>query len=292
MQKGLKNSFLPFVFRFLLMSHDFVHTYFTQAIIEQGVAGYNIVNTSVYAIGFAIAVIGAYKLLKKLNIKVDRNFVLGILPFILLGSALRVVRDSTTIPSPLLVSPLIYFSIFIIATTSLLVGVGVARKTKFDYHKIWGLLGIVALAVAAWWLAPIGVQNWPAVGLITVITAGWAIVIFGVYKSRIFKWLTFQNSGLLGAHMFDATTTFVALQFFASAGYYEQHVVSNAVIGFLGPAGQFILKLAVVPPVLYLLDRELKKPEDAQLRGFLKVAILLLGLAPGLRNALRLALGV
>jgi uncharacterized membrane protein len=339
------------------MSHDFIHTYFTQAIVEQGVAGYNIINTPVYAALFAIAVIGAYKLLNRLDIKIDKRFVLGIFPFIVLGSVLRVVRDSGAVPSPLLVSPLIYFVVFAIATASLLVSVGIARmfsgrgkgkdgvihKTEgatpsslanrgVSYHIIWSVLGLLSLAIAGAFLLPLGVKNWQAVGYIAGITALWLIAILGIYRWHAFKWLTVENAGLLAAHLFDASTTYVALQFFAGSGYYEQHVVSNLIIGVLGPAGQFVLKLAVVPLVLYMLDKELptglagvrakqeagEKPgakvvvidskaagaahpeagamaaaeRNARLRSFLKIAILILGLAPGLRNGLRLALGV
>jgi uncharacterized membrane protein len=301
------------------MTEDFIGTYFTKAILEEGVAGYNIINTPIYAVLFALAVLGAYRLLKKLNITIDKKFTLGIFPFILLGGVLRVVRDANVVQSPLLVSPIIYFTIFVLAVATLIISVlvsrmlaGKAEKTQSDspaiigahfaavaqrtsaisYHIIWCILGLISLAFAAFPLFHIGVNNQQAVLYIAGITAMWFISMLGVYRWHIFKWFTPANAGLLGVHMFDATTTYVALQFFASSGYYEQHVVSNVVIGFLGPAGQFVLKLVVVPIVLYILDKELCKPEQSQLRNFLKIAVLILGLALGLRNMLRLALGV
>ncbi|MEM7813738.1 MAG: DUF63 family protein [Candidatus Aenigmatarchaeota archaeon] len=312
---------------------DFFQQYFIQPIITEGVAGYNAFNTPLYALGFALAVFGAYKLLKRLNIKIDRYFLAGILPYILAGGVWRVVRDARISESPLLVTPLIYFAVFAVAVAGLLISVGIEKfaiKTKLikakkgragevqkagpesasarmfsrpinfvpsSYFKVWCLIGLAVLFSGFIILAPLPIQNWNALGIIAGLSAVWAVVLFGpAYRIgpriKALAVFTRENCGLLWAHLFDASTTFTALQFFEGAGYYEQHVVSNAVINALGPAGQFILKLAVLVPVLWLIDRELAKPEDAQLRGFIKIAILILGLAPGVRNGLRLALGV
>jgi uncharacterized membrane protein len=281
---------------------DFLQQYFIDPIVTQGVAGYNIFNTPIYALGFAVAAFAAYKLLKRLHVKIDRAFLIGILPFILSGGVWRVVRDAKIIESPLLVTPLIYLVLFIAAVSTLLVSVGLERflisrkKVRAGfYYKIWFVFGAIVLLYGFALLSRLPVQNWNALGTIAALSAGWAVVIFAANKFSKIKVLsvfTRENSGLLWAHMFDASTTFTALQFFATSGYYEQHVVSNVVIGVLGPVGQFVLKLVVLLPVLWLLDRELAKKQDAQLRGFLKIGILILGLALGLRNGLRLVLGV
>ena len=356
------------------MAADFFYDNFWGPIVEQGVAGYNVINTPVYAVLFAVAVFVSYKLLKKLNIRIGRNFVIGVFPFIVLGSVLRVVRDSKIVPSPLLVSPLIYFSLFFIAVISLLISVAVDRyvirggrkggtgyfggkdaggekdrvvkeiRSKLEigctktesgahlkaaptshlvpsfvpgifsmfanfftkgghsattarfepssYYKIWAVIGWILVIYGLFLLSPLGIKNVFALEVIAGISAVFAVVLFFLYKTHKIKLLSLENTGLIWAHLFDAATTFTALQFFASAGYYEQHVVSNIVIGFLGPAGQFVLKLVVVPVVLWALDKELPAPENRFLRNFLKVAILIVGFAPGLRNGIRLVLGV
>jgi len=282
---------------------DFLQQYFIDPIVTQGVAGYNIFNTPLYALGFALAALGAYKLLKRLDVKIDRSFLIGILPFILSGGVWRVVRDALIIESPFLVTPLIYFVLFVVAVSTLLISVGVERflisrkKVRAGfYFKIWFMLGLIVLLYGFSLLARLPIQSWDALGIITALSAVWGAAIFAVYKLKdrikVLAVFTRENAALLWVHMFDASTTFTALQFFATSGYYEQHVVSNIVIGTLGPAGQFILKLVVLIPVLWLLDKELAKKQDAQLRGFLKIGILILGLALGLRNGLRLVLGV
>ena len=303
--------------------YDFFQQYFIDPIVTQGVAGYNIFNTPVYALGFAIAAFAAYKLLKRLRVKIDRSFLIGILPFILAGGVWRVVRDARLVETPLLVTPLIYFSLFVAAVSTLLISVGVerlikARERRADsvpksYYKIWFVLGMVVLLSGFVLLARLPVQNWDALGIIAALGVGWAVVIFTANKlsssfrgkalaerkgasllplRKVLSIFTRENSGILWVHMFDATTTFTALQFFAQSGYYEQHVLSGAVINALGPVGQFALKLVVLIPVLWLLDRELPRKQDAQLRGFLKIAILILGLALGVRNGLRLGFGI
>ena len=58
---------------------------------------------------------------------------------------------------------------------------------------------------------------------------------------------------------------------------------------FLGPQVMFLLKFVVVVPVLYYID---KYTEDRELSNFLKLVVLVLGLAPAARNLVRLIAGV
>jgi uncharacterized membrane protein len=58
---------------------------------------------------------------------------------------------------------------------------------------------------------------------------------------------------------------------------------------FLGPQVMFLLKLAVVLPVLYLIDRYV---EEKEFNSFLKIVIFILGMAPAARNITRLMVGV
>jgi len=295
---------------------------FVQPILEQGVAGYNIVNTAVYGIIFALAVFGVYKLLQRLKINIDRKFLLGITPFIIMGSVFRVIRDAKIYESWVFVSPIIYMFIFVVALLALLLAIGVERfaerklekwyssgmavsrkqseilqqrpamrllKFLSDYHKLWAIIGIIIVIAGLIMLSPIGISNWPGIGFVVLITAVWCAILLLIYKSKKLKLFSKENTGILGVHLFDATTTFVAVGFF---GYYEQHVVSSAAISLVGPIAQFALKIVVVLAVLWALDKYLKGKENENLRNFLKIAIIILGLAPGLRNFTRLGLGV
>ncbi len=311
---------------------DFFQTYF----MDYACRGYNIYNTAVYGILFAIAVFGAYKILKRLKLDIDRRFLIGIFPFIVLGPVLRVLEDSMELSGsmqPMLCSPLIYFVVFAVALGALLFAIGVenifskkkqpagivlAKNSKkpasssdlslgvggrgkgwWEYWKMWFAIGLILDIFFIACLLQVGIKNYLGIGLVLGIAAVWWVAIFAFYKIKKHMhaklhgahagWLTRFNAFLLGIHMFDATTTFVALQYFP---YYEQHVLSNAAISIVGPAGQFLIKLPIVLIVLYLLERELPKKEDENMKNFIKIAILILGLGPGLRNFLRLGLGV
>jgi uncharacterized membrane protein len=125
------------------------------------------------------------------------------------------------------------------------------------------------------------------------ITLAWTLGFFFLtflgrrYSIKPLKMVfTKVNSAILSFHMLDASATFASLSFF---GYSEQHVLPNLLIPYLGPASMFLLKLLVLIPVLYIIDRE---TEPGNFRNFLKTAIIILGLAPGLRDLLRLLLMV
>ena len=106
---------------------------------------------------------------------------------------------------------------------------------------------------------------------------------------KLSQLFTNENTFLINVHMFDATTTFVALTYFP---YFEQHVLPGFLISIFGPVVMYALKLVVVSVVLYYFDKELSKPQDMEKRTFLKIIVLILGLGPGLRNFLRMIMGV
>jgi uncharacterized membrane protein len=88
------------------------------------------------------------------------------------------------------------------------------------------------------------------------------------------------------AHLFDASSTYIAVDFY---GYNEQHVLPNALTGLVGSAiVMFPLKIAVILGALYIIDTYI---EDRTVANMLKLAIFILGLAPGLRNFLSLIMG-
>ncbi|MFB6190257.1 MAG: DUF63 family protein, partial [Candidatus Nanohaloarchaea archaeon] len=98
---------------------SFVVNKFWQPAIGKA-ADYNVFNTSAYALGFAAAAayIG-FPALKKLGVKLDRQFFLSVTPYILMGSAVRVVEDRMIVDSFLLVTPFIYFVMFFLTLGTL-----------------------------------------------------------------------------------------------------------------------------------------------------------------------------
>jgi uncharacterized membrane protein len=62
--------------------------------------GYTIEKTLVFALLFVVLAFVIYKVLKKLKIKVDRRSIIATLPFIFLGSSLKVIVDNGIIKKP------------------------------------------------------------------------------------------------------------------------------------------------------------------------------------------------
>lgn len=280
---------------------DFVKTYYIDPIYNG--AGYNIYNTITYAVIFILISVLVFKMIKKLNITLDKKFFLSITPFIILGGLLRALEDASAIKNPLFITPLIYVTIFFIALISLVVSKYIGKK---NYYKIWASIGVVLLAYS---LTFVKVTNDTGLVLILGITLAWIVAIFlfgkfisfnipsnkiGVLNKRFIfvSWMkskiknvSLENETVLSAHMFDATTTFVSIQYFP---YYEQHVLPGFLIGIFGPAIMFVLKLVVVSIVLYYIDKE----QNNEQKLFIKMLILILGLGPGIRNFVRLIMGV
>jgi uncharacterized membrane protein len=88
------------------------------------------------------------------------------------------------------------------------------------------------------------------------------------------------------SQMVDASSTFVALSFY---NYWEQHVLPGFFIDIFGPVSIFFLKLPIILLANYYIDKEVA---DSEKRTFIKIAVLTLGLAPGIRSGLRLGAGV
>ena len=97
---------------------------------------------------------------------------------------------------------------------------------------------------------------------------------------------------ILYGHFLDAAATYRALDFY---GYGEKHVLSNFLIESSGTAlVMFPMKAVAIGAILYVLEVELRSDlkKDALLQGLLRAALLILGLSPGLRDMLRLVMGV
>ncbi len=272
---------------------DFFQQYFIDPVIQG--TGYNIVNTLTYAVLLIIAVFITYKLLKKMKIVIDNKFLIGVLPYVILGGLLRALEDAASY-GIWFKTPIIYIVIFVVAFVGLLISKFIeilSRKGRWNisYHMTWAAIGFLLVLAG---LSQVALRVPFAFAAIITLSIFWTLLLVFLKKlsdrtKKLQNLFTWENTALLGVHMFDATTTFVALQYFP---YFEQHVLPSFLIGIFGPAVMFALKFFVVGAVLYVLDKELKEKKDLEKRKFIKLVILILGLAPGLRNFFRLIMGV
>ncbi len=98
------------------------------------------------------------------------------------------------------------------------------------------------------------------------------------------------NLLMIFSHMFDATATWRGVAYYS---YNEKHVFSSFLMDV--PYGPFLFMTAKILTILlfiYLLDVAYGKDIDDDTRNLIKMAVVVLGLAPGIRDALRIALGV
>ncbi|MGZ7048511.1 MAG: DUF63 family protein [Methanobacterium sp.] len=245
--------------------------------------GYTLFNTIVFGIILGIAVILIIKMFKYIK-KDPGDIFIPLIPFIFFGSSVRALVDNGIYPLTLwLVTPGIYILTGFIAIATLLLSVFVERKTNFDYRYLMLIVGVILCIPNILFINHI---NWIA---FFEVMGSWALIssIFILLRN---KWDLLKNklnlSALL-AHLFDASATFVAIDFY---GYGEQHVLPNALMSLTGTAAiMFPLKIAVILLALYVIDEYI---EDRTIKNMLKLAIFILGLAPGLRDFLSLSMGV
>lgn len=249
--------------------------------------------TIVYGMLLVTAVWLSYKyVIKKLGVRVDGAFVRAIVPFIVFGALARSVGDviRSTTPDSILVrvfiTPGVYILLFAITLATLFAAVKLERANKTPYWKTMVGVGAALSIVTFAFLLSVGIPNWKGAALALFIAALWAPVVYALSRA-LPKYLTRENAALLWAHLFDASATFTALAF--HTGLFEEHVLPRFLIHTLGlgPGVMFALKLAVVWPVLYYIDKDVKDPEY---RTWLKVVVLVLGLALGIRDVMAIGL--
>ncbi len=269
---------------------EFVYRYYIDPILYD--TGYNVVNTITWALVLGLSLFAVYRLLKRLGIKIDEGFILATAPYIAMGSLLRVVEDASIVPSPLsyvLITPLIYFLVFAVALGLLVVCVGlwgVSSRMRLGYGLCGAVLDILLIVVLVCTLS--SANTWVPAAILGLSLVALVGVLLG---TRPFTHL-FQsplNAAIVWAHMFDASSTFVGLDLL---GYVEKHVVPTLVIEHVNTAlVMYPLKLGIYLPVLYLIDVHMED-ESKDFIHLLKLTLLVLGLAPAIRNTLRMTFGI
>jgi|GEM_PF-736257 len=96
------------------------------------IEGYTLISELTYGIILILAIIGIYKLLKRLNITIDWRFCLALTPYILFGPVTRVLEDTTYYTEPAVytfISPLLYLQTAAYVFLFLFIGYTIERKT-------------------------------------------------------------------------------------------------------------------------------------------------------------------
>ena len=244
--------------------------------------GYTTLNTVVFGIILGLVILLLIKMFRWLD-KDPKDLFIPLIPFIFFGSSARALVDNGIYPlTYILVTPGIYLLTGFSAILTLLVAILIERKTKWDYRYIIFAVGAAMCVPNLYYSQQINpVATLQVLGSWALISAPFVLLSrkWGLLKDKF-------NLSVLLAHLFDASTTFIAVDYY---GYGEQHVLPNALTQLVDSAiVMYPLKIAVILPALYVIDTYV---EDKTIRNMLKLAIFILGLAPGLRNFLSLIMG-
>jgi uncharacterized membrane protein len=237
---------------------------------------YNIFDTTAYAILAILLISLIYKILKG-KTKFDSGLMLDILPFIILGSIIRVYADTgfyerffwTVTPGVWILMVILFFASFFLDKL-------LKKKIFITY------LPIILILIH---LPSFKIANFAAIPLYALFFSLSIIPLFLLRK----KYSMLKDNLSLAAiisHMFDATSTFVNIDFF---NYVEVHIVGSFFTQLFNTGlVMYALKLIVLLPLLHYLNKD----SDRESGNYLKIIICVLGLGPGIRNFVTILLGV
>jgi uncharacterized membrane protein len=293
--------------------------------------GYTIVSEIGYMLILVYMLVGVYLLLERLDIADDPNLYFAFVPFMLLGGALRVVEDGTDRAvgagveplvqyplSSIIISPVIYGTVFLMTLASLLACLELDRRGVVDsYYRATAGVGI-ALVVATMAYLTMGALTtgystlYLSVLVSTVAIA--SVLSYGLY------WI-FENyapevnsgTGLIGllviwGHAIDGVANVILADWLDAINvpltYYPKHPANAFIISTteaLQPAGLtaaigtswpfLFVKLAVASLVVWLFNDEFLD-ESPRYALLLLIAVTAVGLGPGTRDMLRATFGI
>jgi len=240
---------------------------------------YNPFNTTVYALIFGIAALYlVYPVSKKLDVDFDREFFIGISPYVFLGGAARSLKDVNAINTILFETPFIYLVMFVFTIGALFTSKKFAKYQDIEYHKLlFGIGSAVFLAVISLY----NFSNFDAVIYFLGMMLTWIIPFYLILKLARPDILSYSFTVPIGAHYFDASTTITSLAF----GGVEKHVLAQFFTANFGVIGMFVMKTAVIVPIVYYINENMEGEE----KNYYLFLIALLGIALGTRNLISLA---
>ena len=298
--------------------------------------GYTVVSEIGYAVTLIFFLIGVLYLLRYLEVGHRKRFFFALTPFMFLGGALRVVEDANdaalnagidtllTYPAnTLIISPIIYFTMFAFTLAALVGAVWLEREGHVEeYEQVLfgvGVVGTVLTVGFLLWFVPTqlagripGAGFYPQMSLFVLVAS--AVLAYGIYRLLEAR-LPVVNAGtglaglvVLFAHAVDGVANVVASDWLDPLGipveYGAKHPVNRFIIDAtesLQPAGLssvigtswpfLVIKLVAATAVVYVFDRTIFE-ENPRYAIVLLVAIVAVGLGPGTRDMLRATFGI
>jgi len=278
---------------------------------------FTIVSEIVYGVVVASALYGLYQLLKKWDIGIDFSFFLGLLPFILYGSIARVLEDSQFFAEPLVfwfVTPLIYIQALILTLIALSIAVylhKIKKLEKFNIPCITGIFGTILLIPFLYYLILwMTGSMWSLSSglflnvflLVSIVCTAITLTVLIISKYIQPFWRNSQvfsspiNLFMIFGHQLDGIASYVSIYDPLKMGlptYIEKHPASDFLLQIWPPLFP-IVKFILIIGIIYILDILYSEELQSQklFVNLLKIGIFILGFAPGLRDLLRVMMGV
>jgi uncharacterized membrane protein len=294
--------------------------------------GYTAVSTVGYMIVLIFMLAGVYLLIQRFDLEPFQEFFFALVPFMLFGGALRTVEDSFVAAqragfapaidfpaSAALISPFIYFTVFFVTLAALVVAKYLERSGRTaTYHYPLGGIGVGVFLVTVGYLAVLSatteyVGSFPLVVVVTVgLATALAVVLYyavGQYRPQWHAGTGRMGLVVIWGHSIDGVANVLASDWTAAfgipgEGYSAKHVVNRIIIDVtnavqpawltdvVGDSWTFLaVKLVVAVGIVAVFDRQFIE-ESPRYAIMLLVAIVAVGLGPGTRDMLRVALGI
>src|SRR5699024_5394 len=254
----------------------------------------------------------------------------ALIPFVLFGGALRTVEDANdAVPTDvvigisypanaLLISPVIYVTVFVVTLVALLASLWLARRDVVDdYEPVLAGFGTLALALTIGYLLVLAVTT-PYLDFypqMFVLTLGIASAIAGGVYLAIERFAPALNAGtgLIGlavvwAQAIDGVANVLASDWWnvivLPFQYSAKHPVNRIIVGFtelvvppsviavIGDSWPFlVVKVLLAVGVIWLFDETIFE-DSPRYSYLLMLAIIVVGLGPGTRDMLRATFGI
>ncbi len=294
--------------------------------------GYTVISTFGYILILVFMLAGVYLLLERFDLKPYDKFIYALVPFMLFGGALRTVEDAFVAAqnagqtpaiefpaSAMLISPFIYFTVFVIALGALVAAKYLERSGKTEtYYYPLGIAGTGWLALSFFYILYLSIINdwailYPSILVVTLgiatLSSWGAYVAVDRYKPSINA-----GTGLIGfvviwGHAVDGVANVLANDWthlwhglnYGAKHPFNQFIMdtTSAIQGGESIAGIhvgdawpfFVVKIVIPVLILAVFDREFMD-DNPKFAYMLLGAIVAVGLGPGTRDMLRLAFAI
>lgn len=274
---------------------DFINRNFIEGIVND--TSYNHFDMITYVIILFVGVLAITKLLNKLRIKVDEEFVIATIPFIFMGSVYRVIEDADILKPPVkyfFITPLIFFVIFAICFGTLLVARYLEKRKKIkNYIHTYAITGLILSLAGVVILIYYTSSNWnpgilvyalvPAIALTEIVKKLSPVIGMTYLRSRMYSFAIFS-------FLLDSFTTYIGVDLL---GYTNKHPFSSFLTSIVGTGAVLIpLSLVLAMLIILMLEKDSTKEKDTDEKYMLTLTLIVLGFSMGARNLLAMVFGV